>query len=389
MKFACPLALALASTLIGCGSTDNGDGSTTGDAVGTGNPDTGNPGDTTTISSTDNPCGLHTQYLGDDLCIPPPSPDEGIQIHVGPASYDDPNVVAPYLLAPGAETVDCFNAAIPQSDFYYLRQKNRMRPSSHHMLIFVEGGTGLTEGPSTACDLASGIGTIPGSQTPSRDFPDELGPEDAGLARYLPQSEMAAFQMHYINTTDQPVLREAWVNLYKTPAAEVTQRLQSIFFVGDLSVNVPPMTEQTTTLEFTASNLPAETRIFEVNAHMHAHSESFTLWRIHSGQDPELMYQSFDWEEPYENTFNSVVQNPLPDPVAQTDGGLSGLQYLEPGDTLRWACDVNNTTDAALRFRNEALTGEMCMLVGAYVGDTSGLLAGGCFGTQCSTGFFQ
>jgi hypothetical protein len=147
------------------------------------------------------------------------------------------------------------------------------------------------------------------------------------------------------------------------------------------------MTEQTTTLEFTASNLPSETRIFEVNAHMHAHSESFTLWRIHSGQNPELMYQSFDWEEPYENTFNSVVQNPMPDAVAQTDGGLSGLQYLEPGDTLRWACDVNNTTDAALRFRNEALTGEMCMLVGAYVGDTSGLLAGGCFGSPCSTGF--
>jgi hypothetical protein len=71
---------------------------------------------------------------------------------------------------------------------------------------------------------------------------------------------------------------------------------------------------------------------------------------------------------------------------------MSGLQYVENGDTLEWECEVNNTTDAPLRFANEAYTAEMCLLGGVYVGDQSGLLAGGCAGGSCfqfGSGGFQ
>lgn len=40
--------------------------------------------------------------------------------------------------------------------------------------------------------------------TPSRDFPGPLAPEDDGIAYRLPPSNMATFQMHYINTFDKP-----------------------------------------------------------------------------------------------------------------------------------------------------------------------------------------
>jgi len=249
------------------------------------------------------------------------------------------------------------------------------------MLIGLVPDEGQEPGPAACDSLGTRLGSIPGSQTPTRSFPDQLGPEDAGLARYLPEGALALFQLHYVNTDTKPKLREAWVNLYRLDESQVSQRLQGVFLVADIGVNVAPHTEQLVTNAFTPS-LTEPTRIFELNAHMHAHSKSMTVWRVHGGED-QLVYKSYDWQEPKELTFNTVVQNAPPDDATLTDGGHSGLLYLEPGDSLRWTCDVDNTTDLALGFANEVYTAEMCLLAGAYVSDTSGLFAGGCSGGAC------
>jgi hypothetical protein len=373
MKHVSPFAVALTSLLAACSGTPGGKGPVSNGAT------KGDP--TAADSGPAGPCNFHTGFLGDDMCIPPPNPGEGIQLHVGPASYDDPDALAPYLLAAGDENVRCFLTPVPESGFYYLRQQNRMRPSSHHMLINLENGTGLVAGPTTVCDISTAVASIPGSQTPSRDFPSDLGPEDQGLARFLPASTMASFQLHYVNLGTEAVLREAWVNLYKDTDT-ITQHLQSVFLVGDLAANIPPQSRQTTTLEY-APPITTSTRVFELNAHMHAHSETFTVWREHGGQE-DLIYESFDWNDPKELTFNTVVQNQPPDTTSRTDGGVSGLLYLDPGDKLKWACDVNNTTDLALHFANEAHTAEMCLLAGAYISDTPGLMRGACANGQCA-----
>src|SRR5689334_24266741 len=51
------------------------------------------------------PCDLSTDYAGDGLCILPPEPGDGMQIHLGPSDYDDPDAVAPFMVAPGVENV--------------------------------------------------------------------------------------------------------------------------------------------------------------------------------------------------------------------------------------------------------------------------------------------
>jgi len=328
-----------------------------------------------------NGCNLHTQYPGDEYCILPPAPGEGIQLHVGPADYDDPTAVANFVAQPGEENVRCFATPVSEAGFHYLRQQNRMRSGSHHMLIdLAPAGQG--------CSQVGRVAALPGSQTPARDFPsDDFGPEDAGIARYVPPTAAeAGFQLHYVNTSDQPVLREAWINLYKMPESEVTQPLQDIFLVGDLAANIPAHSKQTTTLTFKPA-ITESTRIFNLSAHSHAHDEVFSVYRVRGGQE-ELVYQSFDWEEPDELTYNTVNQNPPPDPVAKTDGGYSGMLYFEPGDSFKWTCEVNNTTDAALRFANEAFTAEMCLLPGGYISQTGGLMAGACFAGSCRAGFF-
>lgn len=353
-------------------------------ACGSGTTDAG-PG-TASTGATD-PCGLNSGFRGDELCIPPPAAGEGIQIHVGPESYDDNAALEPYVIQPGEENTRCFVTRPSESGFYYFNQKNRMRSGSHHMLIFLIADQGQAEGPITPCTLGGGnlVGFLQPSQTPSRDFPGaDLAPEDAGLAAYVPPGALASFQLHYVNNTSVPLVREAWVNLYKVDEGDVKQKLQTVFMVGDLKVDVPPLTRQTTTLNFTPP-LIETTRVFQLWGHSHAHTESFTVWR-NRGTAHDLVYQSFDWAEATTLTFNSVVQNSPPDTAAKRGGGVTGLLNLEPGDQLEWACDVNNTTNAALHFANEAYTAEMCLLAGAYVSESPYLLAGSCGAGSCVTG---
>jgi hypothetical protein len=253
------------------------------------------------------------------------------------------------------------------------------------MLIGLVEDTGQAEGPSTQCDLLSGSGSIPGSQTPANDFPSgERAPEDAGLARYLPANTMASFQLHYVNTGDEPMLREAWVNLYREEESAVTQKLQTVFLVADIGVNIPAGTRQMVATEYTPE-LTEPIRVYQLTGHSHAHAESFTVWRVRNEQW-ELIYQSFDWAEPDVLIYNSVVQNSAPDAAALRDGGATGLLYLEPGDRLEWACNVNNTLDTPLNFANEAYTAEMCLLGGSYISDTSGLMAAACANGTCFAG---
>jgi hypothetical protein len=335
-------------------------------------------------------CGTESGFPGDEFCLPPPEPSEGVQLWVGPADYDDPEAVAPYLLAAGREDVVCFNAAPVQGGFYYLRQSNRMRSGSHHMLINLKSAEGRASGPvlddGDCQGFAGVVGTVPGSQMPVVDFAmDGFGAEDAGLARWYPEGVIPTFQMHYVNTGSEPVMREGWINLYYKDEADVEVRLNSVFLVGDISVNIPPGTRQTTPLTFVPT-LEEPTRIFELTGHSHAHNERFTAWRNRGTPDEVLLYESYDWAEPDVLRYNTVVENAPPDPVALRDGGHSGLLFIEPGDTLDFECEVNNTSDQALRFANEAYTAEMCLLAGSYVGNTGGLFVAGCASGVCAFG---
>ena len=74
--------------------------------------------------------------------------------------------------------------------------------------------------------------------------------------------------------------------------------------------------------------------------------------------------------------YDSVSTNPAPDVKNQMDGASSGELNLEKGDQLYFLCDINNRLDTPLRFANEAIDGEMCILFGSYLGDTAPCSAG-------------
>lgn len=328
-------------------------------------------------------CPTNSGYEGDDVCIPPPAPGEGIQLHVGPRTYDAA-AVAPFLLAPNTENVSCyFSKTSNTAQMYYFREQIRMRPHTHHLIMTIISQD-HPDGWGPCIDIFGGgaTGSIMGSQTPIRDIPDtpQTAPENVGLARVLPPHAQVQYQLHYYNFTPSPILREVWVNLYSMDPSEATQPITSAGMIGGLDLAVPPNSQQVARYGCSTN---ATGRIYDIFGHYHAHTERFTMWRVR-GTERLNVYESFDWVHPANFTYDSVNQNPVADRVNKIAGAYSGDLDVLPGDRFEWECAINNTSSQTLRFANEVNTGEMCIAFGSFVpeGSSSGL---GCLGSRTAS----
>jgi hypothetical protein len=108
-------------------------------------------------------------------------------------------------------------------------------------------------------------------------------------------------------------------------------------------------------------------RFVTLFGHRHVHADRFAAWL-----NDQLIYDSWDWVESRVFNYDSITMNPAPDPPAKTDGAVSGVLEFKKGDKVKVECHVNNTSDVTLRFANELLTGEMCILFGSTVGSGIG-----------------
>jgi hypothetical protein len=312
-------------------------------------------------------CPSGTGYAGDDLCIAAPEAGEGIQLHVGPSVYDAQSM-APFLQPPNTESVNCYFGKTPNdTEMYYFDQEIRMRPGTHHLIMTILNED-VPDGWAPCRDpfgFGGGRGGIPGSQTTVRSIPgtDQVAPENRGLMRVLPPRAQVQYQLHYYNFSNQPIMREVWVNLYKKPPSEATTPIRGVSLIGGLDLAVPPHSRGVYKYGCAVNGTG---RIYDLFGHYHAHTERFSIYRVRSGQRLHV-YDSFDWYHPANLTYDSVNVNQLPDRTTRAPGGYSGILDVVPGDRFEWECEINNTTDGTLRFANEALTAEMCITFGSFV----------------------
>ena len=348
------LTLVLSLGAAACGSTAKNSGN-------------GSAADKTSDGAT-GPCGVGkpTHFKGDENCLLPPPPDQGLQIHVGPTDYDNPDDI--WVVQPGAEPTQNYHVYTSNTDnVYFFDQKYRMRPGSHHMIISTSNDTTSPAGWTTT--EGSILGAIGGTQHQSEDFPPGgvEAPEDYGLAHSLDPHTALDIQLHFYNTTDEPVLREVWVNLMYKPKSQVTQPLG--YLGGFAPINVPAHSTVTTggTCDYAnavlASGATTE-RIVTLFGHAHSHTTRFVVYRDHADGTTDTVYDNYDWSEGPTYTYNSVVKNPVPKPSSKLAGAISGDLLLNPGDKLRYECDIQNDLDIALPFAERVDTGEMCNLFG-------------------------
>jgi hypothetical protein len=310
------------------------------------------------------PCGLNSGFRGDEYCLLPPPPGEGIQIHFGPSDYTDPAELAKYTLDPDQDVNAYGIADIPLTEQkWFSHVKIQMRPGSHHLINtvlddkyevgFVPAGQGCP---------GSTVSGFPGTQNLVYESPPngQHAPENVGLGRSLAPNTSLCVNHHGYNFTEDVQLREVWINVYFVDESEVTQRTQGIALVAGPWTPIPVGASISLGKEV---EIEGSGRIISMFGHRHAWTDRFAVWH-----NDRLVYDSWNWQESIVFNYDSITENPPPNPEGMTDGAVSGILDVQEGDRLRFQCDVNNGNDKPLPFTNALYDGEMCILFGATVG---------------------
>jgi hypothetical protein len=345
--------LALSAMLGACSSAQNEPADSSG-------PDDGKASTATALC----PTGAGTGFLGDDVCLAAPASDSGFQLHYGPSDYDDPDEVAKYLVEPGQEKVACYFAKTANAtDVFSSGYQIHMRPGSHHLILATQNEP-VPDGFTTCGTAPVGPGGLGGTQVPIVDELVDPAPENQGLAIKVAARTQAMFNFHLINTTSAPVLSEAWAYYLYAPRDAVEGYRGAVFLAGGLGFRIERGEKQTYRYSCSPS---APSRILQLAAHMHEHAVRMTAWKI-SGNERTRILESYKWDEPGQVRFDTVHDNPAPIAASRATGAdISGDLVVMPDERVEWECAVENDGNTTLTFRNEVLTGEMCVLTGTQV----------------------
>jgi hypothetical protein len=312
--------------------------------------------------------GINSGYPDDRACIPAPSPEEGLQIHIGPKNYADKAEVEKYLMHPGEESSECWTSRTPNDKpVVYQTHMLSGRSGTHHIINSVFDGP-LPEGGFTSCGgdgNATAVDSIPGA---SKAYMPRgvVAPEYAHVGRTLPAKATIQSDMHYFNLTDKDIIREYWLNIYFAKPEAITAEAKPIRALGGFSWNRTPIAPGTDMVYKYTCPVKGSGFIMDLLGHYHAHGKRFTASIKRKAGPTDKVFEMYDYLDPATFEYNSAVMNPAF--TTDKSGALSGQLPVSDGDIVQWECHIINDSDVALTYVNEVQTGEMCNLWGNSVG---------------------
>lgn len=240
-------------------------------------------------------------------------------------------------------------------DLYVTRIQSRMRPGSHHLLLysFDETNTafpcGTRPAPDAVRDIKNQDGSFnllnmlpmachvffAGAMTP--DFDYSFPP---GVALRLPANAALDLNVHYVNRSPAKLPGEAYANLHTTDRADV-QTVAHTLNYANTNIVLPPGVRTTLTKAFPVS---VRTTVLGVTSHMHSLGERFEIRVRRVNGSETTVYVNTDWEHPGFVNFATPI-------------------VLEPGDGLVSVVTWNNTTTRTVTF-GLASTNEMDIIFG-------------------------
>jgi hypothetical protein len=257
---------------------------------------------------------------------------------------------APFELAPGEETTKCFYFTTNNTDTVAVHKwVSDMSPGSHHMIMF-RTFTGTQPPDGTIDEVCGGDGiNVPvyGTQIAHEEL---VFPEDDGNGRPIGQNIEANskgfFQMHYFNSSDQPISTQVSIKAYSLPAKVVDDLAYTrtdIFATYNRDIEIPP---GATNFKVSATCGGVEGKFFQMSTHAHKQAISTRI-----AEADQTVFTSNSWEHPGSAAF-------------------SAPQFYEfASGSITWECTYNNTGDNAGRTIVDGLsakTNEMCMATGYF-----------------------
>lgn len=245
---------------------------------------------------------------------------------------------------PVGESYMCFHFASPWPDAVQgVRHEPRTEgPVEHHHLLY-DVPAGPADGSFQACSGSHPNATlIPGWEP---DLPEFMIPDDIGFAVPYGSERMFTLEIHYINTSDAPVLDRSGVRICATHTPR--PNTASVTWLGTENIGglfgVAPGQVTTVSGACTPGRKglgPTDTiHVLGSLPHMHKLGTRMTTV-VHraNGEDATLLDAPFDSGDPrgYPTPFE-----------------------LQPGDTLETKCTYDNTTDFPVPF-GPLSTQEMC-----------------------------
>jgi len=247
-------------------------------------------------------------------------------------------------LAPGEETTRCFYFHTPNTtEVQIYKWISDMSPGSHHMIVFSSLGTQPADGTIDNCDGANIPVPIYGTQIPHEEL--EF-PADDGLGKPLAQTiapnTAGFFQMHYLNTSDSPLVANVKLAAYPLPAGTEFTRTE-IFATYNNDIAIPP---HATSYTVTATCDVVDRKFWMISSHSHKQSVATSI--KDGGAE---IFTSTDWEHPGAKRWAAPT-----------------FQHFDTYQ-LTWSCTYDNTGDNANSYiyaGQSAATNEMCMATGYF-----------------------
>jgi hypothetical protein len=264
------------------------------------------------------------------------------------------------------EVTECYAVPLPNTeDVFYNSTLVSGRSGTHHVIAnYVAAGAPTGEfvlpcpGPA--------LGTLPGA--PTAYVPrSRVAPEYADVGRRIPGNSVGTFDMHYFNFTQEPLLREFWLNIYTMDEESVKREALQMRGYGGVTWTFAPIAPGTDMVYKFQHPIMGDGFIMALLGHYHAHGRRFTMSLQRVGTTTlEKVYETHDYNDPIIFNYNSITENP---PFsADQAGAVSGILEVKNGDILHWECHVINDSQVALRYTNQVQTGEMCNAWGHSVG---------------------
>jgi hypothetical protein len=262
----------------------------------------------------------------------------------------------PVTVQPGRENTQCVQVRLGNAAPIRVHQMhNQLGPGSHHLIVYKDDMTTAEQTTPFNCEPFTGALNPSGMVAPimitqRADDPLFLPP---GVAYTMNADQMMRVEMHYINSTDEPIEVMATVDLYAAPEGSIRDEA-NILFIGSPDIDIAPGAMVTLEQYFTPSRARLDlsgTKFFAITGHTHQYGTDMQVAiAAANGGATTSVYapENFKWDEPETQVHSPEFELPA--------GNQAGFQFK---------CSYHNTSGQRVGF-GESANDEMCFFWAYY-----------------------
>ena len=260
--------------------------------------------------------------------------------------------IGPITAGSGEEHTQCITVSLKNAEGAYVRRfRADLGLGSHHMIVYKSNATTESTAPQD-CQGFSGLlsGEHPifiAQQAKAQlDFPsDETG---VPVALEIAANQMVRLELHFINTTVQPLDVTAKLFVDTVPLGTTVVK-SDLAFWGTQQIKIPANGMGDTGVRYQVAL--ANTKTFALTTHQHHLGTEMKVWYAAGSADPspKMVADGKNWSDPPLELFTPALDFP--------DNGNGKIS----SKGLAYQCQWNNPTATDVKF-GESFNDEMCFL---------------------------